>query len=77
MKILEIVKKSDWNQGKGVDPNCIVLLKIEKGGHLEYTTHEMVMRPGKKEPEFYLGHYFTTLDPAVGDFKKRAKIRKG
>jgi hypothetical protein len=80
MKILEMIKKSDWKQEKGVDPNCIVLLKIEKGAgsyrHEEYTTHEMVMRPGKKEPEFHLGHYFTKLEPAVEDFKKRTKIRR-
>lgn len=73
MKIVEIVKRSEWKMGRGVDPHCIVLLKIKKGGHLEYTTHEMVQRPGKKEPEFYSGHYFTTLNPAAQDFKKRAK----
>lgn len=73
MKILDIVKKSEWRTGKGVDPHCIVVLKIEKGGRIEYTTHEMVMRPGKKEPEFYLGHYYTTLESAAKDFKKRAR----
>jgi hypothetical protein len=73
MKILEIVKRSEWKTGKGVDPHCIVILKIEKGGHLEYTTHEMVMRPGKKEPEFYSGHYFMLLSGASTDFKKRVK----
>lgn len=73
MKIIGIIKKSEWKRGEGVDPHCIVMLQIEKGGHLEYTTHEMVMRPGKKEPEFYLGHYFMSLGAASTDFKKRAK----
>jgi hypothetical protein len=75
MKILEMVKRSDWKTGKGVDPHCIVLLKLEKGGSIEYTTHEMVKRPGVKEPAFYSGHYFTTLGAAAVDFKKRIEKR--
>lgn len=74
---IEIIKQSKWKTGKGVDPHCIALLKITKSGlkkTIEFTTHEMVMRPGKTEPELYLGHYFTKPTEAEADFNKRSKL---
>lgn len=73
MEIKGIIKQSGWKTGHGVDPHCIVLLMIEKGGKNEYTTHEMVKRPGKKAMEFYSGHYYTEIEDALKDFNKRTK----
>ena len=73
MEILGRLAYRDWKKGKGVDPHRIVLLKIRKGNRIEYTTHEEVKRPGKKEFEHYSGHYFTNLGDAFKDFFKRGK----
>ena len=73
MEILGTLAYSDWKKGKGVDPHRIVLLKIRKGDRIEYTTHEEVKRPGKKQVEHYSGHYFTNLGDAFKDLDKRGK----
>jgi len=70
----EVLEHKGWVEQKGCYPSRIVLLKIDKGGHKEYSTHIQVDATG--EPEIgkkYLvhGHYFMDLEEAVKDFKKR------
>lgn len=71
----KIVKAKEWVHQEGCYPSRIVLLKINKGNMIEYSTHIQcsTKHENKIKPNQYivLGHYHTTIESAENDFKKR------
>ncbi len=69
----EIIGTKPWDtKSKGCYPSRIVLLKINKGDWIEYSTH-IEVDPSKESRENYFteGHYFANLEGAKIDFNER------
>ena len=75
-----IVAEKEWvDGGKGSYPGRVVLLKIDKGGRTEYSTHVQIDgtkdKVGTLKDGKYLyiawGHYFQDILSAAQDFNER------
>ena len=69
----DVIESKPWvDGGEGCYPARVVLLKINKGGRTEWSTHIQydAAQDGRQKHVAH-GHYFETVWDAAMDFKKR------
>jgi hypothetical protein len=69
----EVIDAKEWQEnGEGMYPSRVVLLKIKKGDMTEWSTHMQFDGAQDNRPKHIAwGHYFTNVWDAAQDFKKR------
>ena len=65
----KVIEHKDWHEEKGMLPGRVVLLEINKGDWVEYSTHIQYQKDGQLH--LVHGHYFVDIEDARKDFSER------